>query len=226
VPLHLTLIIRQIVISLLISLPLFGSSQVLAQEGESKTSESDPWYMVETEEEVEGETSIARFDPIHVHGHMVVHQRRFPGISTQTLYSWGGVVHWEILPFFSLGPYFRGFSTFVSGTNTTEVRTTFHDVGLTVNFFPFVFDFYGDKTHYFRLVFTLGSLINIHKMTFSHSLIVSEKLRKTASSFVFPIEAAFEVIAFKRVSIKYFLGFTFFAQAQSIYHGPAIGYIF
>lgn len=165
------------------------------------------------------------YGPWHVHGHAVIHSRSFPGLSSQSLISFGGTVHWELFSILSLGPYFRGLSSFISGTDTTQVLTSFHDVGLTVNFFP-PFGYFVGRTVDLRFVITAGALLNIHKITFSHKLIATEELSVVGSSYVFPIEVALEFILSEFVSFKYFVGYTLFEQAQGIYHGPAVGMIF
>jgi hypothetical protein len=166
------------------------------------------------------------YGSVHIQGHLVVLSRSFPGISDQDLYSFGGVLHWQPFSFLSFGPYFRGLTSFVSGTSTTSVTNTFNDVGMTVNIIPYISQLSRANNIDVRFIMTTGVLISLQNIDFSHQLIATENKKETSANVVFPIEVGLEFVFSQVVSFKYFVGYTLFAQSQGIYHGPALGILF
>lgn len=162
----------------------------------------------------------------HIQGRMIINQRHAPRAGDLTndrsLLAFGTAVHWQPKPWVSLGPLFRGLSSFDSGTDTTRVTNTVNALGLSFDVFPLSTSLFASGNLHARTVLSGGILYSIESITFSHQLIAKEHLNRTVSSWVFPLEAGGELIMWN-VTMRGSVGYSFFAQSQDIYISFGLG---
>jgi len=144
--------------------------------------------------------------------------RSFPTIGTQIINAVGFRIDIEPWSFLSFGPSFRGLTTFVSGTSTTNVSTSINEVGGMMTFFPLIVQGPSGMLD-FRLAISAGGLVSIQRVTFTQKMIATSTVKVTFTNFVLPLEFHGEAIFAQHFVINVFAGYAFFELAQNAYFG-------
>jgi hypothetical protein len=149
--------------------------------------------------------------------------RTFPTLGPQGINALGFRLDWEPLAFLSVGPYFRGLTSFSSGTTSTSVKTTLNEAGVMVGFYPFVVGSQTSQEIDVRMALFGGGLMTFYQVTFTQTLNTASTFKSTFNTWVFPLEVHLELVLAKRVVLDFFGGYALFEQAQGIYWGAGMG---